>query len=585
MKRPRREAGGGEVALMAVITKAMGAFLVLVVIMLPHYTLVVNNSQSADKAQAAVDQASSHVNEIADLLKKGRLTDQEIDELLRKIETLKKELAALTDEVARLKSELNQVLAEVGRLKKAKEALEAQVAELEKELEELRKNVKPATQFVASWSNCPGADIQLYVWSSAKIEEGGKSESRPPVSRTLQKPLGPKDTMSGTAWSPVAENGHVVWRMLDNAGSESFIVWIKLANPLSLATSRARICPVSVSMTTATGRQAGYDGQVTDDAPFVLALSARKDQNGGMNVDTLDSADKTPYRAIYASGCEGLMCFAKGNPAPEADRTKIKAAFTADIRQRIDVEESVIGKVFDTIASGDITIADGFRWLGLFPARNSAPSTVDPERLKSVQIVLKSMLERKRALPEVQSALSSELAAGRLDNARLFAALGKIRDGNMATLYDQFSDNTRSDKETSVRRSKIFDEISAKLRKAVDEEVAGSRLSERQRTIIQTYLVMSVADPGRRAPSKERVEARLAAGEFSLDVAAAFKELIQADVYSMDSLGALVDELLKNRRGALPSLQPQPIRKLEVPANLPPVPKSPAVKRPSSPNE
>ena len=77
------------------------------------------------------------------------------------------------------------------------------------------------------------------------------------------------------------------------------------------------------------------------------------------------------------------MCFAKGNPAPEADRTKIKAAFTADIRQRIDVEESVIGKVFDTIASGDITIADGFRWLGLFPARNSAPSTVDPERLKT----------------------------------------------------------------------------------------------------------------------------------------------------------------------------------------------------------
>ena len=40
MKRPRREVGGGEVALMAVITKAMGAFLVLVVIMLPLTWLI-----------------------------------------------------------------------------------------------------------------------------------------------------------------------------------------------------------------------------------------------------------------------------------------------------------------------------------------------------------------------------------------------------------------------------------------------------------------------------------------------------------------------------------------------------------------
>src|SRR4029077_924893 len=76
VKRPRREGGGGEVALMAVITKAMGAFLVLVVIMLPDYVYVVQNGKQGASAQQALADASQEAKQLEQALNAADVTPQ-----------------------------------------------------------------------------------------------------------------------------------------------------------------------------------------------------------------------------------------------------------------------------------------------------------------------------------------------------------------------------------------------------------------------------------------------------------------------------------------------------------------------------
>ncbi len=116
MKRPRREGGGGEVALMAVITKAMGAFLVLVVIMLPDYVYVVQNGKQGASAQQALADASQEAKQLEQALNAADVTPQGLVAMRQKLQDLEQKLAAVKDEVASLSGKLGQADAEIGRL-------------------------------------------------------------------------------------------------------------------------------------------------------------------------------------------------------------------------------------------------------------------------------------------------------------------------------------------------------------------------------------------------------------------------------------------------------------------------------------
>ena len=94
MKRPRRSdpSAGSEIAMMAVITKAMGAFLVLVVLLMPYYVvniniegLTKNVQEKMDKVQNQSSETLKNVKEALQRAGKGRLTDREIDELQAQI--------------------------------------------------------------------------------------------------------------------------------------------------------------------------------------------------------------------------------------------------------------------------------------------------------------------------------------------------------------------------------------------------------------------------------------------------------------------------------------------------------------------
>lgn len=145
MRRRHREIAGGEVAMMAVITKAMGAFLVLMILLLPYYTGDTQSQQTVDETKQRIDEAKAGLDGAVDKLKKGRLTDQEIDDLLKSLMLARDELVEAQNLIAQLRVKIDQMASQINRLEKQNAALQAQVAKLQSEVDALKVSVSTLT--------------------------------------------------------------------------------------------------------------------------------------------------------------------------------------------------------------------------------------------------------------------------------------------------------------------------------------------------------------------------------------------------------------------------------------------------------
>lgn len=140
MRRIRRETGTGEIAMMAVITKAMGAFLVIMILLLPYYTGDPEAEQTAAATNKHIDDAKKKAKEVADELRNDLRNGLTVDGdgLLSKIDLIEQELDEARTLVDQLKLKLDQASSQIARLEKEVEPLRARVAELERQLAELQ---------------------------------------------------------------------------------------------------------------------------------------------------------------------------------------------------------------------------------------------------------------------------------------------------------------------------------------------------------------------------------------------------------------------------------------------------------------
>lgn len=544
MKRPRREAGGGEVALMAVITKAMGAFLVLVVIMLPHYILVVNNSQSADQAQAAVNQAAANVGEIADRLKKGRLTDREIDDLLHRIEDLKSKLAALNDQIALLRNELNQTLAEVQRLRKTRNELEAEVARLKQELETRKTFEQPVTVAAISWADCPGMNLSVYVYTNYVDPSNGKKQPAP--IRQAQKPFWTDERVGGTTvFDAGRSSGHLWWKTPDNGSAETLQLWVQLLNPVNLASAAPRECDVQITLTSKSGTIRETARRVSDRVPFAY-VEARKLADG--NFATWDPFDReTPFEKVaasyLASPCEKLLCYLGGyGEQLQAPRDGMKEAFVAEIDATNEAGEAPAA-VFDEMARGTATVTDAFRWLSVFP-RKGAAAPVD-FLIRHDDLKITALLDKKNPPYAVRSEIFRLVRQKRLV-FRFFE-----------TRWQNLKDHPRSTDDLPQAAKDLFREFSD----VIDASAKSNALSADEASIWKSsintldvaYIRAGLTDSGDVASSDDAIDRKFqtaaasAPKQFQRDRAktelrappemvAVIKKMIRQRVYELESI-------------------------------------------------
>ncbi len=149
MRRRHHETSGGEVAMMAVITKAMGAFLVLMIMLLPYYTGDTQSQQTVDDTGRRIDEAKAGLDGAVDRLKQGRLTDAEIDDILKRLQRAHDELTEAQGLIRQLRIKVDQAASQINRLEQQNAALQAQVATLQTQAAQLQAEIEKLRQEIA----------------------------------------------------------------------------------------------------------------------------------------------------------------------------------------------------------------------------------------------------------------------------------------------------------------------------------------------------------------------------------------------------------------------------------------------------
>jgi len=160
---------------MAVVTKAMGAFLVMMLLLLPYYSSGPIGQKSAEDLAAQVDKIEKDIQSVIDSLKTASPEDlrQRLQEALDELGQAQKLLAelkrandALNAQVKRLQDDNTTLTAQIAQLQQQlasaqqqRDALKSQVAQLQQQNSDLQRQVADSSKAilmgqVTNWS-CP----------------------------------------------------------------------------------------------------------------------------------------------------------------------------------------------------------------------------------------------------------------------------------------------------------------------------------------------------------------------------------------------------------------------------------------------
>lgn len=112
LRRANRQIEVFDISLMAVVTKAMGAFLVMMLLLLPYYTGAPPNITSPETARKAVADARQQVAEVT--RNAGRFA-QDPAELLRRLQAAQEALQKADAAIREMKMQLDQVWSQLTR--------------------------------------------------------------------------------------------------------------------------------------------------------------------------------------------------------------------------------------------------------------------------------------------------------------------------------------------------------------------------------------------------------------------------------------------------------------------------------------
>lgn len=133
MGRRRRHTDGGEIALMAVTTKAMGAFLILMIFGFKYYVADMEGAREAEELTERLAETREAMARATDRARRGEYTEEEMNAVLAALIEAEEALAAAEALVAQLKARLDQALSAIRRLEEENARLAAENAELTEE--------------------------------------------------------------------------------------------------------------------------------------------------------------------------------------------------------------------------------------------------------------------------------------------------------------------------------------------------------------------------------------------------------------------------------------------------------------------
>lgn len=305
MKRRNREINIFNLSMMDVISGAMGAFLIIMIVLARYYKSDPDSSESVgelgnqiqqaieklDRTNQNLGEGRADIPDLRELLKQARqnlenaerrLLDlkDKLDQASSQIERLNKTAKELKNELTRFQSDNDQLrnnnsslTNEARQLRDQIQAMQQQVSQAQRERDEGLKLAQQQTQtlqqqvsqtqmerdvalkraevaevrrpFVVSmtWQNCYGADIDLYVLDLTSKDKNGKSqELYNPYKK--QGIFWPGDTYRDDASTPQSQFGHEIWSVRDAPLGATFAIYFKLVGFNSKVTQQNQQCTV-----------------------------------------------------------------------------------------------------------------------------------------------------------------------------------------------------------------------------------------------------------------------------------------------------------------------------------------------------
>jgi hypothetical protein len=188
MRRSNRSIEVFDISLMAVVTKAMGAFLVIMLLLMPYYKSGPVGEKTAAELAKELNQAQEELKKAIDNMKKSDIDPQELERIKRLLEETQRRLQMAQTLADRLKRENDQLNSQVSRLESELQESKQKLAKEEQKnklLEnKLAKLSNPQLNVHLSNSDCHDVVMDVALWNRTRNQIRFVNDT-PPINYTF----------------------------------------------------------------------------------------------------------------------------------------------------------------------------------------------------------------------------------------------------------------------------------------------------------------------------------------------------------------------------------------------------------------
>ena len=278
MRRRSREITIFNLSMMDVVTGAMGAFLIVMVVLARYYHSDPGNREKIDALKTELAQARDRLRDIDLAVRQTGSTSGDVTQALN-----------------RANRNLNKAERDLGKLR---EQLDQAKQELDRKDKTIRELDKRRAFVVSSTWSCKNVDVDIYVWDS---QRAAKDNSPTPPFDPAKKQ---KSRWSDDFHSDWKTDGVDTWIVSSSVSNAEFKVYLKLINPASVT----KPCRV-VSTITHAASASYFVRTLSKSVPWLLIARLRQDSSqkfGYFKLEKITAADQeAEKRAVSRRGVGG----------------------------------------------------------------------------------------------------------------------------------------------------------------------------------------------------------------------------------------------------------------------------------------
>ncbi|MCP5433142.1 MAG: hypothetical protein H6923_07720 [Alphaproteobacteria bacterium] len=203
MRRKSREINIFNLSMMDVISGAMGAFLIIMIVLARYYNSDPGNKENVEAIKAELQSVQARLKEIESSFRRAGI---ESSDITRAVSEAGREVKKAESDLDKLREQLDQAEQEIERLK------------------EQQKSLLQRRAFAVSvnWA-CPGADIDLYLWDTQKGVDGSLPEPMDPRREQNSK-------WAGDLRAEWDDGPPEMWIVTSSVAQTQYKVYVKLLN-------------------------------------------------------------------------------------------------------------------------------------------------------------------------------------------------------------------------------------------------------------------------------------------------------------------------------------------------------------------